>query len=159
MHHTWSQNINEHENKLICRFWGTFSKITLLTDAKNQKNWTFSWSAFPDRVLMCMLRGPQAFYPPECWGYIMHSIVHVINLIYQMQQHILHLLSPSVSNIVLSTFLANKNHNSYTAFWSWQVSVSSVKAKFQLSGNCHITVALRNPPSYCNLRITGNTGR
>lgn len=104
----------------MCRFWGTFSKITLLTDAKNQKIWTFSWSAFPDRVLMCMLRGPQAFYPPECWGYIMHSIVRVINLIYQMQQHILHLLSPSVSNIVLSTFLANKNHNSYTAFWSWQ---------------------------------------
>lgn len=79
MHHTWSQNINAHKNKLLCRFWGTFSKITLLTDAKNQKIWTFSLSAFPDRVLMCMLRGPQAFYPPECWGYIMHSIVHVIN--------------------------------------------------------------------------------
>lgn len=111
---------------------GTFSKITLLTDAKNQKIWTFSLSAFPDRVLMCMLRGPQAFYPPECWGYIMHSIVHVINLIYQMQQHILHLLSPSVSNIVLSTFLANKNHNSYTAFWSWQTECILRKSKISV---------------------------
>lgn len=119
---------------------GTFSKITLLTDAKNQKIWTFSWSAFPDRVLMCMLRGPQAFYPPECWGYIMHSIVHVINLIYQMQQHILHLLSPSVPNIVLSTFLANKNHNSYTAFWSWQCECILRKSKIsvirQLTYHC-----------------------
>ena len=159
MHHTWSQNINEHENKLICRFWGTFSKITLLTDAKNQKIWTFSLSAFPDRVLMCMLRGPQAFYPPECWGYIMHSIVHVINNLPNATTYTSFAKSLCVK--YCSQYFSSKQESQFIHCFlklkNWVYPQQ--KAKFQLSGNCRITVALRNPPSYCNLRITGNTGR